>query len=299
VMTDTNADVDTGLNGWERVERSISEARRQLEQAATEEQFQAVGLLCRETLISLAQIVYDPALHSSPDGVPPGKTDAKRMLEAYLVSALGGGANEVARRYARASLDLANELQHKRTANYRDAALCLGATVSLVDLASLVYGHTDRTASPDLQVEFSHRGIRYGSQEHLYPLEVAIMNNSSQTINDLKLELAFPDLDSIPRRWIGRGVESESGGRLVEVEPKDERVEVSREGYVVRITFRLRDKLFPHDRLDLGEAIGLRYRIDASIFENMGDMPPLHWKLFAENMLPKKGQVSLDGLSNY
>jgi hypothetical protein len=28
-----------------------------------EEQFQAVGLLCRETLISLAQAVYDAQLH--------------------------------------------------------------------------------------------------------------------------------------------------------------------------------------------------------------------------------------------
>jgi hypothetical protein len=49
--------------GWERVDRGVYEIRRRLEQAENEEQFQAVGLLCREALISLAQVVYDPQRH--------------------------------------------------------------------------------------------------------------------------------------------------------------------------------------------------------------------------------------------
>ena len=38
------------------------------------------------------------------------------MLEAYINVELGGAANETLRKYARATLDLANELTHKRTA---------------------------------------------------------------------------------------------------------------------------------------------------------------------------------------
>ena len=55
----------TGLEptGWIRVDRNVTEVRKRLETATTEEQFQAVGLLCRETLISLAQSVYDAQLH--------------------------------------------------------------------------------------------------------------------------------------------------------------------------------------------------------------------------------------------
>lgn len=44
--------------GWERVDRGVYEIRRRLEQAENEEQFQAVGLLCRESLISLAHVAY-------------------------------------------------------------------------------------------------------------------------------------------------------------------------------------------------------------------------------------------------
>lgn len=77
-------------NAWEKVDRCVEDARKQLEQASTEEQFQSIGLLCRETLISLAQVVYLPSRHSPLDGVLPSETDAKRMLEAYLAAELGG-----------------------------------------------------------------------------------------------------------------------------------------------------------------------------------------------------------------
>jgi hypothetical protein len=69
--------------GWSRVDRGVEKFRRVLETATSEEDFQGVGLLCREVLISLAQAVYVPELHPTSDGVEPSETDAKRMLEAY------------------------------------------------------------------------------------------------------------------------------------------------------------------------------------------------------------------------
>jgi AbiJ N-terminal domain 3 len=84
----------TGLEptGWIRVDRNVTEVRKRLETATMEEQFQAVGLLCRETLISLAQAVYDAQLHPTLDGVTPSDTDAKRRLEAYIASPSLSGA---------------------------------------------------------------------------------------------------------------------------------------------------------------------------------------------------------------
>ena len=129
--------------GWAKVDRGTGEIRRRLGEATTEEQFQAVGLLCREAMISLAQVVYDPERHPSVDGETPSETDAKRMLEAFLGAELKGHTNETARRHARAALDLANELTHKRTALFRLAALCVEATISVINLAAIVSGQRD------------------------------------------------------------------------------------------------------------------------------------------------------------
>jgi hypothetical protein len=142
----TRAELFEEPTGWPRVDRGIYEVRRRLEQAQTEEQFQAVGLLCREVLISLAQVVYDPERHQPEDGVPPSETDAKRMLDSYISTELPGGPNEGARRHAKAALSLTNDLQHHRTADRREAALCAEATTSVVNIVAIISGRRDREA---------------------------------------------------------------------------------------------------------------------------------------------------------
>jgi hypothetical protein len=143
-----DADLFDEPTGWVNVDGIVGEIRRRLKEASTEAQFQAIGLLCREALISLAQSVFDPNRHKPADQVESSSTDAKRMLEAYLAAELRGRANEVARRSAKAALDLANELQHRRTATFREAARCAEATKSLVNLVAIISGRHD----PNLQV---------------------------------------------------------------------------------------------------------------------------------------------------
>ncbi len=126
--------------GWVKVDRLIDATRHRLESARNEEEFQTVGLLCREAMISLAQAVYDPTLHLSSDGTSPGPTDGKRMLENYIAIELKGGSNETSRRLTKAALDMANELQHRRTATFRDAALCSEATRTVVNIIALISG---------------------------------------------------------------------------------------------------------------------------------------------------------------
>jgi hypothetical protein len=126
--------------GWERVDRGVDQIRRQLRSAKAPEQFQAVGLVCREVLISLGQEVYDPGRHGLVDGVAPSSGDAKRMLAAFIAAELAGSANEVARKHAKAALDLANRLQHERTADFRDAALCAEATISVANIVAVISG---------------------------------------------------------------------------------------------------------------------------------------------------------------
>ena len=129
--------------GWTRVDRTVDQIRDRLSSAMTEEQFQGVGLLCKEALISLAQAVFDPDRHPTVDGVSASRTDAKRMLAAFLSTELAGGGNEEARRHAKSALDLASALQHQRTANFRDAALCVEATTGVSNMVAIASGRRD------------------------------------------------------------------------------------------------------------------------------------------------------------
>jgi hypothetical protein len=110
-----------------------------------EEHFQVVGLLCREALISVAQEVFDADRHPVLDGAKVSPTDFKRLIEAFIAVELAGSAAEEARRHARTALDLALRLQHQRTATFRDAAICMEATASVVNIIAIVSGRRDPT----------------------------------------------------------------------------------------------------------------------------------------------------------
>jgi len=129
--------------GWARVDRTVTEIRQRLETALTEEQFQVVDTLCRDALISLGQAVFDPTRHPILDGVKASPTDFKRMIEAYIAVELAGESKEASRKHARAAFDFANNLQHKRTADFRHAALCAEATVAVINFVAIVSGQRD------------------------------------------------------------------------------------------------------------------------------------------------------------
>jgi hypothetical protein len=130
--------------GWQKVDRQLQEMRLRLDTAESEEKYQTVGLLCREALISVAQEVYDPARHRSSDGTIPSDTDAKRMLDSIFDADLKGTTNEEARAHAKAAVRLALALQHKRTADFRTAALCAEGTCSVVNLLAVLAGRRGR-----------------------------------------------------------------------------------------------------------------------------------------------------------
>ena len=53
------------------------------------EDFQGVGLLCREALITLGQVVWIAERHPPIDGVVPSEADAKRRWGAYTAVSWG------------------------------------------------------------------------------------------------------------------------------------------------------------------------------------------------------------------
>lgn len=130
--------------GWQKVDRQLQEMKLRLDTADTEEQWQAVGLLCREVLISVAQEVFDATRHPPIDDVKPSDTDAKRMLEAIFAAELKGSTNDQARAHAKAAVNLALALQHKRTPDFRTAALCAEGTWSVVNMVAILAGMRGR-----------------------------------------------------------------------------------------------------------------------------------------------------------
>lgn len=129
--------------GWERVDRVVDKANTDLRAAIDEEDFQSVGLDCREILISLAQAVHEYDKHPPVDDKIPSDTDAARRIEAYIAAVLSGAGEAEARAVVKKALALAVAVQHRRTAGFRDAALSLEATVAVVNLIAVLDGRRD------------------------------------------------------------------------------------------------------------------------------------------------------------
>ena len=123
---------------WSKVSRQLERTRERLANASAEEDFQSVGHLCREVLISLAEAVYVRKRHPPLDGKEPSATDAKRRLQAYVAVELRGSSKTEVRKSVRANVDLAVSLQHDRNATETEAAICLVTTDAVVKAFRLI-----------------------------------------------------------------------------------------------------------------------------------------------------------------
>lgn len=69
----------------------------------------------------------------------------QHMLEAIFESDLKGSESKEARAHARAAVNLSLALQHKRTADFRMAALCAEGTLSVVNMLAILAGRRGRS----------------------------------------------------------------------------------------------------------------------------------------------------------
>lgn len=116
------------LAGWELVESQIGRLRTRLAACDGPEDSQAVGLLCRDILVSLADAAYDPANHG------PAGNSAVDRLNVVIDAAGAGSTNAGLRKLLKATVDFTNKVQHQRTATPRKAGICAEATVAAVHL---------------------------------------------------------------------------------------------------------------------------------------------------------------------
>lgn len=90
---------------------------------------------CREIFVSLAEAAYDLDRHGEPELPDEGGCgDVKARLTAVIRSeAAVSGATDL-RAVALKTLDLANKLQHRKTASRADAATLCDTTLIMVGI---------------------------------------------------------------------------------------------------------------------------------------------------------------------
>lgn len=138
---------------WEKVDRQVASMRDQLRRATSEVEFQAVGHRGREVMISLAQAVIAPGDAAGEDGEPPSRTDAARLLDAYIGKTLPGRGNEDLRRAVRAVVKATSAVLHDRDATHKDAALAAELVSSSVYLVHILSGEV---SGPGVSLDADH-----------------------------------------------------------------------------------------------------------------------------------------------
>lgn len=96
----------------------------------TAEDAQAVGLLCRDILISLADEMHDEVIHGEV-----GQSAVDR-LNAVVGTYAEGSSNQKLRKLIKATIDFANVVQHRRDGSPEEAMIVAEATMAVVRLLS-------------------------------------------------------------------------------------------------------------------------------------------------------------------
>jgi hypothetical protein len=156
--------------------RTLDEASDALRRAEEVEDFQAVGMRCREALITLGHVAQD--LISLPDGqVGPKRSDFRAWSELTANTMLPGPTHQERRGLLKSSADaawkFANWLTHARGAHVRDAEAAIGATeftLSLYTTALICYdrGVPDCCPTCGSQRLFREQGFHTSDPDTLY-----------------------------------------------------------------------------------------------------------------------------------
>lgn len=125
------------------VARKLSMAIDQLQSASSIEQYQQVGILIRDAWIEFTQKLF--GVNFVPRGAEiPSHSDVKKMLE-YTVERWPSRPKHLVK-LAKTLVDLANEVQHKRTIDAYSAKWCLLATLLALMIALDLDSQCDRLA---------------------------------------------------------------------------------------------------------------------------------------------------------
>lgn len=131
--TQPDPEAEPATKAWRRYSRAV-EAMVEAEEA---EDFQAVGIRCREALLALSRDYMDAEWVKVPEERPKAG-DAKGWMRIYADSLSTGRQRDYVRAMAERTWDLTVSLQHYADATEWDAEIALGATQQLFKTFALL-----------------------------------------------------------------------------------------------------------------------------------------------------------------
>jgi hypothetical protein len=150
----------------------------------------------------------------------------------------------------------------------------------------------NRSMTPDADVEFTHKLQGTNSESQSYGLIINVINQGNIVIDGFKLVFTFPEYGGCSFNDLTNNFRHAYFG-LMKREIRDNKS---------IITCYSKDKLFPQDRMDLTDVIAGHYPVSQSLYqgEQMQKIMPedrcLRWILYADDMIPKRGEISLSEL---
>lgn len=150
-------ELGTGLQpaqtGWVAVDSQLGQLRERYARAETTDDYKAVGLLCRDIFLSVAKETFSEDEHLPRGGTLPGSADAVARLNLVVDALAPGQSNREVRKVIKATVDLANKVQHDQSATEALAALVAEATVTAVNLIRILVLGANEVAEEEEQNE--------------------------------------------------------------------------------------------------------------------------------------------------
>ena len=156
--------------------RILEEASEALSHAEEVEDFQAVGMRCRESLITFVHVAQE-LIQLPDDQVKPQRSNVRAWSEIIANTILAGSTHQERRGLLKASAEsawqFANWLTHAKAAHFHDAEAAIGSTeltISLLTTALIRYvrGVPDRCPSCGSQRLFPERGLHACDPDTIY-----------------------------------------------------------------------------------------------------------------------------------
>lgn len=123
------------VTGWPRVDEEISELRRHFESASSQQDFSNIGNDCVAILEALSATVYEHDKHRVSDEPEPPVASTKTRLDRFIEVDLPGAPNAELSKLARASIEFAQAVKHRRaTVSRAEAGIAADATILLANI---------------------------------------------------------------------------------------------------------------------------------------------------------------------
>lgn len=123
------------VTGWPRVDEELSELRRHFESASTQQDYSNIGNDCVAILEALSATVYDHTRHQRGDEDEPPVASTKLRLDRYVEVELVGSQNAELRKLARATIEVAQAVKHRReTVSRTESGITADAVILLANM---------------------------------------------------------------------------------------------------------------------------------------------------------------------